>query len=89
MNKALQGPSYKSIMLTRCHLLACIVLLLSSHTMSAYGKSFEHHQTHHERIVRKRNAGPESPSCELVQHFFDSLNVSVNHPQPNDKPNGE
>lgn len=87
MQNLLQGPrsdSRKSIiMFNRCHLIVCTVLLLSSHCWLAYAKSLEHHTHHqqqHERVLRKRNAA-ESPSCELVQHFFESLNVSVNQPQ--------
>lgn len=94
MKNLLQEPQCKHsvfIMFNRCHLIVCLLLLLSSHSLLSYAKSMEHHSHHqqqHERILRKRNAA-ESPSCELVQHFFESLNVSTNHPQANDKPNGK
>lgn len=89
---ATKTPTRTATMVNRCNLLMCI-LLISNSVLVIYGKSLEqHHQHLHEKIVRKRNVA-ESPSCDLVQHFFESMNISVSphhsQQQINHKANGE
>lgn len=82
MKKLLQGLQCGSNMLISCNLLLCFLVL--SNSVVSYAKSLDHHENH----LRKRNVG-EPPSCDLVQHFFESMNVTVNNPLANDKSNGE
>lgn len=59
-----------------CQLFLC--LCLSNSVLVASAKSLEHHHSHHPTKDTEYGGGAgDGNSCDSVEHYFNSLNVTV------------